>query len=552
MNSPHLYYEEHRMYENLHQNVRFMPERYYDVWNFWDDNSWPMARRWEPGLQALQKIIAEAGHNAKPARGLGAGWSLSRAVETNGYLLNTKPLNIIEVGLQPGHCAPEFLHPRKKGIPSGKPEHLVFAQCGATIAELSRELENRGLSLSTSGASNGQTICGAMSTGTHGSAYTLQGGGSVPDYVVGVHLIAPDFDFWIQRASEPVVTQSFCDILQTTLKADDDLFDAVRVAFGSFGMIHAVLLRAEPIYLLERHVCPMPFERVAPVVGNLNNLPQLKLTDITGNIPPEPPYHFELLFNPYALLFDGGKLTDNRDGPTCGPSTLVRYMFKRKPDFHALIGREPESSTNSNGFYGFLGGFSVLAANIGATGVPASFIMNAQQSDNGVGNAGTILTHGGTFDATALAGHGQSCEIGLAVADALPALETIVRSMHSHPLASAPAFRYIQPGTACLGWAKFAPYTCAIELPAPDTHGTIDGYEHIWAALDKAGINFTFHWGQTMRDEPTAAGGLARLRRIFGGPAVDTWLRARKQVLKSAAAREMFSNPMLKRLGLDG
>src|ERR1700704_385146 len=97
---PHLFYETARVWENHHQNVRFQPERYYDVWNFWDDNSSPNTRKWEPGFRALQAIIQEAeqtGQSVIQVRALGAGWSLSRATETSGFLLNTKPLNVIEV-----------------------------------------------------------------------------------------------------------------------------------------------------------------------------------------------------------------------------------------------------------------------------------------------------------------------------------------------------------------------------------------------------------------------------------------------------------------------
>src|SRR6202044_3258758 len=112
---------------------------------------------------------------------------------------------------------------------------------------------------------------------------------------VGVHLVGPGGEHsWIQRASCPFINRSFCDILGTTLIEDDDLFDAVRVSFGSFGIIHAVLLQAEPIYLLERHVCPLPYERVSQVIGQLENMPELYLTDINGKIPDDLPYHFEI------------------------------------------------------------------------------------------------------------------------------------------------------------------------------------------------------------------------------------------------------------------
>ena len=53
------------------------------------------------------------------------------------------------------------------------------------------------------GASNGQTIVGAMSTGAHGSSFDV---GAVQDYIIGMHLIVgPNRHIWLERKSAPVV-----------------------------------------------------------------------------------------------------------------------------------------------------------------------------------------------------------------------------------------------------------------------------------------------------------------------------------------------------------
>jgi FAD/FMN-containing dehydrogenase len=254
----HLQFESNRPWENYHQNVQFTPRWYCDVWNFWDDNTTPDTRKWEPGFRAIQKIIQDAENAGESVRALGGGWSLSHAVETDGFLVNTKPLNIIEVGFRASSCDPAYLAEKANQIFGPPEDYLVFAQCGASIAELNVALETRGLSLSTSGASNGQTICGALSTGTHGAAWRF---GSVQEFVVAIHLIsATGQSYWIEPNTR-VVSQHFLDILDgpgrskdTQRINDDKIFNATLVSFGSFGIIHAVVLRAEPIYLLERHV----------------------------------------------------------------------------------------------------------------------------------------------------------------------------------------------------------------------------------------------------------------------------------------------------------
>ena len=135
----------------------------------------------------------------------------------------------------------------------------MFAQCGTTVLELNQVLEAKGLALPTSGASNGQTIAGAIATGTHGAANSV---GAMQDFVVGLHVIGEDGrHYFIERASRPVVSPSFVARLGAEVRRDDQLFDAALVSFGSFGLVHAVLLEVVPLYVLERHVRSYDFER---------------------------------------------------------------------------------------------------------------------------------------------------------------------------------------------------------------------------------------------------------------------------------------------------
>src|SRR5579872_2930383 len=107
---PHILYESDRHIVNFHTNIKFTPARYCDVWNLWEDSSAPQAKRWQPGMLAIQQIIRDAQSRNMPVRALGAGWSLSNAAVTQGCLLNTKPLNVIEVGMRPEHCEQDFLN----------------------------------------------------------------------------------------------------------------------------------------------------------------------------------------------------------------------------------------------------------------------------------------------------------------------------------------------------------------------------------------------------------------------------------------------------------
>ena len=127
--------------------------------------------------KALQQLISEQINTNTPFRSLGSGWSFSKvATATNGYMLDTKQLNTTFT------MSAQSVSESYKG----EPKKLLFAQCGCGVWELSKELRSKNLSLKTSGASNGQTIVGAMATGAHGSAIDV---GAIQDYVVGMHVI---------------------------------------------------------------------------------------------------------------------------------------------------------------------------------------------------------------------------------------------------------------------------------------------------------------------------------------------------------------------------
>jgi hypothetical protein len=112
--------------------------------------------------RGLQELIHQALESDHPLRAHGGTWSFSPIAATSGFLLNTRPLNYRFP------IAPDQVHP---GHPGSNP--LFFVQCGTSIADLNGYLATKNLALQTCGASNGQTIAGAVSTGTHGAALNI-------------------------------------------------------------------------------------------------------------------------------------------------------------------------------------------------------------------------------------------------------------------------------------------------------------------------------------------------------------------------------------------
>ena len=146
----------------------------------------------------------------------------------------------------------------------------------------------------TSGASNGQTIAGALSTGTHGSAFDV---GSISNFVVGLHLIvSPTRHVWLEKKSYPVASTSFVRKINAELVQDDELFNAALVSFGSFGFIHGVMIETVPLFLYECYR-----ERMLIDDALLTLMKTLDFTDSALPCGDERPYHFQALLNLYDL-----------------------------------------------------------------------------------------------------------------------------------------------------------------------------------------------------------------------------------------------------------
>ncbi len=510
--APHIFFQRDVDWKNKHLNLEVTVERLYDAWNRWlGDDAPPATRRWEPGLETLRAIVREAETNHKRVRALGGAWSLSDAAVCQDYLVNTKPLNHCQVGISKELCAAAC------PVPS---EHLVFAQCGVSVIELNQVLEANNLSLRTSGASNGQTLCGAVATGTHGSANQI---GSIADGVHGLHIVAEHGDhYWVQRSSRPAASAKFAQILGATMVEDDDLFNAAVVSFGSFGLVHALLLEVEPIYLLETHANWYDYSEVREAIGTL---------DVSGLHLPDGdalPFHFEVVVNPYAT--DAG-----------ARGAYVRFMYKRPYALQPPAVPPAMKAGPSEDLITLLGEITDKLPDA-VDALATRLLVNNLIAGQLPVVAKSIGTHGQTFGGTDLRGKVLSCELGVPLDRTPQAVEIIVDLAKSHSFAGVIALRFVKPSEATLAFTRHAPYTCTIELPGAYAHRTKEFFAAVWEALRAAGIPQTFHWGQLLPYDE------AQLGQAYG-TAIDAWLAERRRFL-SPPARQTFANDMLVQCGL--
>ena len=516
MPKPFIEVHDNHDWQNWHRThgVGGRVECFFTPRNAWADNSAiDGERKFEPGLAGLKEIVRQGEAQQRRVRAVGSGWSLSAAAFVSEYLVNTSLLTAWSLGMKAASVTPAYQNVR---------DRLVFAQCGTQISKLNTHLEQRGLALATSGASNGQTIAGATSTGTHGSAHRI---GSLSDRILALHIVAEGGrDYLIQMETRPAVTRAYANWLGAELLENDELFKAAVVSFGSFGLIHAILFEAAPLYLLGEFVKQFDYGDVIRAALE-HDIRGLALADGAGD-----PYHIEFVFNPYRRRA--------RD-----QGAFVRIYYER-----AHLAGQPLPVPALNGQESLRSPDLVSVFATGSDILPQTIpgLLQNQLETSALRPTQKIVfgTPGQTFGDSTRTNGGTSVEFGVPLSDLQGALDAIFEVTDKYAFGAPVALRYVPSSPALLAFTHFAPLSCTIEMPGIDSARSREGHERIEEAMTKRNVRHTYHWGQALPADP------AVIRRGFGDDRVDRWLAARRKFLTTQDARRRFSNPLLERCGL--
>jgi len=511
-------------WQNMHETVPAVRSaRCYTPRNLNADGTHDPANGWRPGFDALHQIVRDAETDNMRVRALGGLWSLSPIAVLQDYVIDTTNLTESVLRLPNGAVQSQ----------PGAGRTFVFAQAGARVVDFHERLMAAGLELPTCGASNGQTLAGAISTGTHGAAIDV---GAMPDYVVGMHLIgAGGRHVWLERSTRPVASDAFVQMLGAELVRNDDaLFDAALVSFGSFGVIHAYMLEVSTAFMLEQYVKRIDFSTAMEAVAG----GALRF-DLLG-LPPgnERPYHFEFVLDPYHLADGAG-------------GAFARVMYRRpyvpQPPVAGSV-----TPTPSAGVLGVIGGLlDDLPAGIDRLALEAAipkFLALEVPLVNGA-----VSTPAHIFGDTSLRTGGISMELGFELDDVPRAAQILANAAQRNLYAGVLAFRFVRASTATLAFTRgprniaagtTEPRTiCTVETDALTSNGTDAAMNAFWQDLDAANVPYTLHWGQKLRQDP------AWVRKAYG-PALDAWVAARRRFLPTAQARRLFSSDFLDALGM--
>ncbi|RIV18057.1 FAD-binding protein [Fibrisoma montanum] len=476
----------------------------------------------------FQWLIQHAiSHNLR-LRAIGKNWSFTKVGVTNGGLIDANAL-MQTFPLGNSMVAPAYLN---AGHSAGD---LFFTECGTTIHIIEEMLEANGKSMRASGASNGQTIAGAFSTGTHGAAFNL---GAVHDTVVGLHLVTgADRHVWLERASFPVASPAFTDWLGVTdVLRDDDLFNAAVVSFGSFGFIHGVMLQTEPLFWLKAY----SNDRVVYNDDLKRAMTQLDFSGLQTalRLPTQPdggePYHFQMIVNPHQFDVTG-------TNPAHG--AFIRILNKHTVKPAGAVPPPPKPGfVYGDDTMGLIQTLLDKLRPFSARLVPA--MVNAlypQALENTDGWVGTMADF---FGYTNIRGKASSAAIGIDATDSPRVLEEIIELNKQSAFPGVLGLRWVRQTPATLGFTRF-PVTCVLELDGIESTPTRQFLQKTWNRLETLGIPYTLHWGKVNFNLDAQ-----RVRNMYGDASVDAWLLARNQLLDNDT-RKVFTNEFMERCGLD-
>jgi hypothetical protein len=262
-------------------------------------------------LEELIDICKSRAPNER-LKAAGSHWALSEAAVSDHTFIETHDPNDLLPAM--GHTLhdvfPKCLHPEvldRFGQDPTPNTTFIHVEAGKRIYQLYAELDQvDGLSdprtfasyindkysnpayqgpwaFETLGGAGGQTVVGALTTGTHGGDWRQP---PIADSVVALHLVTDGGKhYWIEATGEPFIPQMTDDDKLNELYGaqkyggpanfeiirGNDVLNAVLVSVGRFGIIYSVVLRAESHYALHEERRLTTWQDVKGKIGNLSS-----------------------------------------------------------------------------------------------------------------------------------------------------------------------------------------------------------------------------------------------------------------------------------------
>lgn len=257
-------------------------------WSDWlgEQTCTPVSKTQPTTLNQLVAIINDAGGKKQRLRAVGSGHSTSDITRTDGGIL-----------IDPHQMAAIMDVDTAALNPLGSTTSLIRVQSGILIKDLNQQLDSRGLALVQMPAYDGQTISGAMSTGTHGSGAKWGPMASMLRSIVmvignGTVLQIEPANGGITDPSKFTGTLPEAPGVPVVLLQNDDWCNTAQVSMGCLGVIYSYTIEVKAAFHVSENRTAMRWEDIedqfAPEA--FNPLPG----------PLEDWDHFELVVSPYV------------------------------------------------------------------------------------------------------------------------------------------------------------------------------------------------------------------------------------------------------------
>ena len=483
-----------------------------------DPGTKPPLETYNDATKELQEIIGECLQDGKKLRARGSLWSLSTAAVTDGRLLDATALRLA------------FRIPKALTVLNDAgAARLRFVECGNSIAALNDYLFGEKLSLPASGSNNGQSLAGALSTGTHGGAYKF---GAIPEMVVGLHLVTgPNKHVYLERQSRPIMTPNFAQSLGAEFKQDDTLFNAALVSFGAFGIIHGIMIETRPLFTLNAIRFKHPYDAALKAAIDAYDPTMIPLPAAANAVPKDKPYHFEVFLNP------------NDDAAPKSAFVLVMYEDTYDPgSYTPPLWDGGQSGMGASG----LDVMGALLDNIPSPldQLVVPFLNTEVENEFSPYVKKAVIRD--LFRGEKVLGKTLACGVGIPADRANEAMDIAIKTYKDagDVLPVILSHRFVKGTKALLGFTRFE-RTAVFEIDSVNTPKTRAYFEKVWADLDAAGIPFTLHWGKYNSFLTAAV-----VRNRYGAAAVNQWIASREALLESPAVRQIFSNAFMTKLDL--
>lgn len=196
----------------------------------------PKFLRYPKGLPDLVQAVKDGREQKLTVRAVGSGHSFSNICPTDGILLDPHGMNKLLK-----------LNSETLKEPPKASDH-VLVESGITIKDLNSQLDKMGKALATMGAYDGQTLVGAITTGTHGSG---KDSGNLASLVRAIILVSETGKVYQIEPKDGITDPAkFVPGDAQELKQDDDWFQAALISMGCLGLVYSYIIEVVPTFFL--------------------------------------------------------------------------------------------------------------------------------------------------------------------------------------------------------------------------------------------------------------------------------------------------------------